>query len=128
MAKAGHRYQGLSRGRTAKRGEMNKTEAEYSLLLNAQIDAGEIAAWWFEPFSLRLSWPPEGQPARYTPDFLILMVDGTTIVVDVKGTGVDSDASLVRIKCAAEQYFLWEFRIVKKRTKKAGGGWNVKIV
>lgn len=123
--KGGSRFDRLSRGRIAQRGEMNKTERRYADALDARIAAGEVARYWFEPFSLRLSNPPEGQPARYTPDFLVLMPDGETFVDDVKGSGLDDKASVVRAKCAAEMYPLWRFRIVKERTKKAGGGWKV---
>ena len=120
-----HRYKTLSKGRVAQRGVMNKTEAEYSDMLVAMKRKGDLHEWWFEPVSLRLSHPPNGQPARYTPDFLLLYPSGRTVLVDVKGTGLDDAAAIVRIKCAAEQYPLWEFWVVKKKTKKQGGGWKV---
>lgn len=124
--KTGSRFAGLSRGRIAQRGEMNKTERRYADDLDARIAAGEITRYWFEPFSLRLSNPPGGQPARFTPDFLVLMPDGETFVDDVKGSGLDDNAAIVRAKCAAEMYPLWRFRIVKENRKKDGGGWTVK--
>lgn len=119
------RFKFLSRGRVSKRGQMNKTEASYADEL--AVDP-EVAWWRHEPFSLRLSSPAEGQPARYTPDFLVVMRDGTTYLDDVKGTGLDDNAALVRAKCAAEIYPIWNFRVVKQRTKKAGGGWDVRVV
>ena len=118
----GTRFSVLSKGLRRKRGEMNATEAAYAALLEVDDDVYE---WWFEPFTLRLSRPAEGQPAKYTPDFLVLMNDGVTFIDDVKGSGVDDDASRVRIKCAAEQYQLWRFRIVKKRRVRDGGGFDV---
>lgn len=121
----GSRFDGLNRGRIAKRGEMNATERKYAAELDAKKLTGEIVNYWFEPFSLRLTHPPEGQPARVTPDFLILMPSGILFIDDVKGSGVDNDASIVRMKCAAELYPLWRFRIVKQRTKKQGGGWDI---
>lgn len=126
--KGGHRFSGLSKGRTGKRGEMNKTEAKYAAELELRKLAGEIVGYWFEPFSLRLSSPPEGQPARYTPDFMVLMPDGLTIIEDVKGSGLDDNAAIVRIKTAAEIFPLWRFRIVKQRRVKDGGGWELKEV
>lgn len=116
--KGGNRFQYLSKGRRSERGVMNKTEAKYAEELKLDPD---VHRFWFEPFSLRLTAPAEGQPARFTPDFLVLMNDGTTYVDDVKGTGIDNEASYVRAKCAAELYPLWLFRIVKQQTKKAGG-------
>lgn len=121
----GSRFAGLSRGRIAQRGERNKTESRYELELLADP---EIERFWFEPFTLRLSHPPSGQPAKYTPDFLVLMRDGTTYVDDVKGSGLDDPAAIVRIKCAAEQYPLWVFRLVKERLKREGGGFDVREV
>ena len=120
-----NRFRILSRGRKAVRGQRNKTEAEWETLLNADEDVVQV---WHEPFSLRLSSPPAGQPARYTPDFLVLCKDGTTFVDDVKGSGLDDNAAAVRAKTAAELYPLWRFRIVKKRRKKDGGGFDVREV
>lgn len=103
---------------------MNKTEQAWSEVLTADDD---VYRWWFEPFSLRLSHPDGGMPATYTPDFLVLLKDGSTYVDDVKGGMVDN-ASVVRIKCAAELYPLWRFRLVTKQRKKDGGGFKIKEV
>lgn len=119
------RFAGLSRGYVGARGERNKTEAEYELLLETNPD---VVWYQFEPFTLRLSHPPSGQPAKYTPDFLIVMRDGTTFVDDVKGSGPDSDAAIVRVKCAAEQFPIWTFRIAKKRRKRDGGGFDLRVL
>ena len=119
-----HRFTTLSKGRVATRGEMNKTEKRYAAELDEMIRQQKLVRYWFEPFSLRLTKPPKGQPARYTPDFLLLYPDGRTVVVDVKGSGIDNDASIVRIKCAAEHFPLWEFWLVKQKTKRQGGGWR----
>ena len=128
MRKGGSRFDRLSRGLNRKRGEMNKTEAKYAGELEAKKLAGEIVGYWFEPFSLRLSSPPAGQPARYTPDFMVLYPDGETHLEDVKANGPDDFAAIVRIKCAAEMYPLWRFRIVRQRRVKDGGGWDIKEV
>lgn len=121
----GNRFAALSKGRTKKRGEMNKNEARYAEHLDAQQAAGEIVRYWFEPFSLRLSSPPTGQPARYTPDFLVLMPDGTTYVDDAKNKSIDDKAAIVRIKAADELFPLWIFRLVRPKAKKDGGGWSI---
>ena len=121
----GSRFDGLSRGRRAERGEMNKTEALYSQLLTADPD---VYAWWFEPMTIRISHPETGQPAKVTPDFMVVMQNGATFIDDVKGTGPDDNASIVRMKAAAELYPLWLFRIVKKQKKKDGGGFKVSIL
>lgn len=116
------RFSILSKGLRRKRGEMNAVEAQYAAILNADPN---VASWWFEPMSLILSHPEAGQPARYSPDFLVLMTDGTTYIDDVKASkGFDDKAAIVRIKTAAEIYPLWIFRTVYRLPKKAGGGWE----
>ena len=117
-----NRFAILSRGERRQRGEMNETEAEYSELLTADPD---VHAWWFEAITLRYSHPNKGQPGTYTPDFVILMKDGTTILDDVKGSGIDNDAAKVRVKACAELFPLWKFRVAKKRAKKNGGGFAI---
>lgn len=120
----GNRFANLSRGLRRKRGEMNRNEAEYAKELDANP---EVYRWWFEPFSLRLSHPDAGVGASYCPDFLVLMTDGRTFVDDVKAkAGFDDNASIVRAKCAAEMFPLWQFRLIYARRKKDGGGWDLK--
>jgi hypothetical protein len=118
-----HRFTSLNKGLVRKRGEMNATESKYAHELEARRLVGEVADWWFEPFSLRLSAPPEGKGCSVSPDFMVLMPSGVVFVDDVKGSGPDNDASIVRMKFAAEMFPLWRFRIVKQ--KKAGGGWVI---
>ena len=119
------RFDVLSKGRVTTRGSMNKSEARYAdEVLEFGRASGKVVQWWFEPFSLRLSSPDAGQPARYTPDFMVLHCDGLTEIIDVKtASHFDDKASLVRIKCAAELYPLWKFRIVRPN-KKIKGGWE----
>lgn len=120
------RHKILSKGLRRQRGEMNRTEAAYAKHLAILQAAGEIAGYWFEPFSLRLSRPDAGQPARYTPDFMILAPDGTTWLDDCKNkSGVDDQAGIVRIKCAAEMYPLWIFRLVRPSSLRGSGGWEI---
>jgi hypothetical protein len=123
--RGGSRINQLSKGLVRERGKMNKTETKYANWLTAAKLAGEIAEFWFEPFSLRISACEAGQPARYTPDFMILMPDGRTFVDDVKtARGFDDIASLVRIKVAASEYPLWVFRIVRP----ASGGFETQEI
>ena len=117
-----HRFKHLSRGLRRTRGERNKTEAKYEAEL--MVEPGVVRVW-FEPFTIRISHPESGQPARYTPDFMVLMEDGTTYIDDVKPPGnIDDKASGVRIKACAELFPLWIFRIVKAKRKKDGGGFH----
>lgn len=118
----GSRYTGLSKGLVRTRGKMNSAESKYAAMLDGLVAVGDVAWWRFEPFSLRLTECDKGQPARYTPDFLVLMPDGVTFLDDLKTRrGFDDPASLVRIKVAADQYPLWRFRIVRP----SGGAYEI---
>jgi len=122
MGRQGSRFQGLSRGSTAKRGVMNKTEARYAV----GLEEDPAVKWFkFEPFTARLTKPPKGDGEKtltYTPDFLVVMADGTTYIDDVKGSGPPNDASIVRIKAAAELFPIWNWRICTEQKRKLGGG------
>jgi hypothetical protein len=112
----GSRFTRLAQGLNRKRGEMNQTEAAYEKwVLEPAKEAGEILDWWYEPLTVRLSHPPAGQPAKYTPDFMILAADGTVYMDDVKGSGPDDPAAIVRIKSAAEIFPLFVWRLAKKQ-------------
>lgn len=102
-----------------KRGVMNKTEAAYvAEVLNARYLNNEIENWWYESFKLRLA-----DGAWYTPDFAVLLHDGTWEMHEVKG--FVREAAMVRIKVAAEKYPLRFFMCFKKK-KRDGGGWFIK--
>lgn len=111
---AGNRFTRLAKGLHRKRGDRNRTEAAYETNVLAPTKlAGEILDWWFEPLTIRLTHPETGQPATYTPDFMVLANDGTIYMDDTKGSGPDDPASIVRIKCAAELYPLFVWRLAK---------------
>jgi hypothetical protein len=74
------RWKGKARGVRHKPGVMNKTEAEYSLILEARKRCGEIEDWWFEALTLKLA-----HDTRYTADFLVLEKDMTLTLAEVKG-------------------------------------------
>lgn len=130
----GNRFKGLDRGNERIRGRMNATEAEYAAELETRKRLGEIADYKFEEVGLRLTTPPEGKAVVYWPDFVVYVPvgvdeDGCVVheqhVIDVKGSGPDNDASIVRLKCAAERHPCWRFFRVKKQRKRDGGGWHV---
>jgi hypothetical protein len=108
-----------ARGRSVRReaGVMNKTEAAYAAYLEGQKLLGGVLEFWFDSIKLRLA-----DNCFYTPDFLVLLIDGTLEVHEVKGYWEDD--ARVKIKVAAEK-FPYVFRAVTARTKKDGGGWNV---
>lgn len=96
-----------------KRREMNKTEAAYSDEVLAQLYIkDEIRDWWYESVRLRLA-----NGAWYTPDFVVMMHDGTLEMHEVKGFW--REAARVRIKVAADNY-PFKFIAVQKLKKRDG--------
>jgi len=104
-------------------GKMNKTEEDYSLVLQAEKDAEEIHDFMFEPIKLKLA-----DLCYYSPDFMVLSNDGFIEFHEVKGTKSNGkilaeEKAIVKIKTAAEQFWMFKFKIVGKLSKKNGGGW-----
>lgn len=91
---------------------MNKTEAEYALLLEARRRAGEIRWVKFEGVKLWLAGK-----TTYTPDFVLQLIDGSMQAHEVKGFWRDD--ARVKIKVAAEM-FPWLRFVAVRRVK---GAW-----
>lgn len=91
---------------------MNKTEKAYADHLETRRLAGEIISWHFETYTLKIA-----ADCRYTPDFMVIMPDGTMQFHEVKGYWMD-DAK-VKIKVAARN--LPHIFIAVRKTK---GGWE----
>lgn len=104
------------RGARRQRGTMNNTEASYAIHLDSLKLAGLVQWYDFESVTFKL-----GKDCRYTPDFLVMVADGTLECHEVKGFWAD-DAK-VKIKLAAEK-FPFKFVAFKKLAKKHGGGWE----
>jgi hypothetical protein len=96
---------------------MNKTEARYAEQLQLRLLAGEVA--WFAYEALTLKLAPD---TRYTPDFVVMLSDGTLECHEVKG--FFRDDAKVKVKVAAEKFPL-RFVVARERPKKLGGGWEV---
>jgi hypothetical protein len=106
-----------SRARGRRRpGEMNKTETEYSALLDGQKLLGAVEWWMFEAIKFRLA-----DNTFYSPDFVVMLAGGMIEVREVKGHWEDD--ARVKIKVAAAM-FPFQFVAVTKRRKRDGGGWQ----
>ena len=93
-----------------KQGAMNKTEAAYARLLETRKSAGEVAWYKFEGLKFRLA-----DNTFYTPDFAVMLSDGSMELNEVKGFWQD-DAK-VKIKIASD---LYPFQFVAVYMKGAG--------
>jgi hypothetical protein len=83
-------------------GQMNKLEAKYASYLEQMKMLGEIVSWRFEAIKLKLA------PSTFiTPDFWVVMPDGSVEIREVKGHWEDD--SRVKVKVAAEIFheFIW---------------------
>ncbi len=105
-----------------KRGRMNKTEAEYAMILEAQKRKGEILRYEFEGMTLR--W----FDMRYTPDFVVfrdvnLYPVGTDWMyfVEVKGAHIHySQQAMARFKGARGFWPEFTFELHQKTRE----GWK----
>lgn len=114
---SGHkRWQALGR---LPKGTMNKTEAEYATILEAQKKAGEILDYKFHPMRIRLA-----DNTYYEVDFLVLHADQTLAIHETKG-GFTSEKGQLKIKLVAEVMPWFGFFKVIKRAKKDGGGFAI---
>ena len=100
-----------------KTGQKNKSEEAYGNHLEALKHAGKVAWYKFEGMKLRLA-----DNTFYTPDFAVMLTDGSMECHEVKGYWMD-DAK-VKIKVAADLY-PFRFVAIKAKAKKDGGGWSV---
>lgn len=111
---------------------MNRTEQEFSLMLEAKKRRGEILEWRFEGISL--AWgcdPVTGKPMWFTPDFFVVVFQEVEMVptghnpaveirfIEVKGNLI-RDRDLVRYKGARSDWPMFRFEL-HQRTKE---GWN----
>lgn len=101
-------------------GTMNNTEAAYAKTLEARKIAGEILWFAFEAITLKIA----SNQCRYTPDFAVMLADGSIEFHEVKGSmAIFQDDAKVKAKVASDT-FPARFVVVTPRPKKDGGGWQ----
>lgn len=98
-----------------KPGQMNKTEARYADHLEARKQAGEVVWYRFEGLKFRLA-----DNTFYTPDFAVMLADGTLEMHEVKGHWTDD--ARVKIKVAADAYPMRFIAVSKSKT-----GWSTEV-
>lgn len=92
---------------------MNKTESAYAQHLAYRAALGEVVSWVFERIKLRLA-----DNTWYTPDFFIILADGSVEFHEVKGFWRDD--ARVKWKVAAET-FRWAVFVAVRRVR---GQWE----
>jgi hypothetical protein len=98
-------------------GQMNATERRYSEVLDARVHVGQVAEWWYEALTLKLA-----HDTRYTPDFMVVLADGSIECHEVKGGFYREDAQ-VKVKVAARM-FPFTFRMARR----VEGAWQIEEV
>lgn len=93
---------------------MNQTESAYEQTLKLRLRSGEIAWYKFEGLKIRLA-----DNTFYTPDFFVMLADGTLECHEVKGHWTDD--ARVKIKVAADMY-PFKFIAIKRK----GAAWQTK--
>jgi hypothetical protein len=103
---------------------MNKTEREYSLILEAMKRRGEIIE--FRAFGIALEWgldPDTQKPMRYRPDFIAWRHSPSlpieVVIIEVKGGHIYS-RDLVRFKGCRSDWPMFAFEMHQKKA----GQWN----
>ena len=76
---------------------MNGTETRYALILEARKRAGEVREYHYEAVTLKIA-----HDCRYTPDFLVVLADGTVELHETKGRMRDD--ALVKLKVCVRLY------------------------
>ncbi len=99
--------------------EMNKTEAAYAMLLDARKRNGEVLAYWYESVTVKLA-----DGVRYTPDFSVLLRDGSFELHEVKGGFIRDDAR-IKLRVAARHT---PFTYVLAQYHNKGKGWTIERV
>ncbi len=110
-----------SHNRSKLAGEMNLTEQAYAKWLAERRLLGEVIAFKFEAFGLRLA-----DKSWYRPDFLVQMMDCSLEFHEVKacdaqGNILKEDDADVKWKVAAESFPMFTFRMMGHLRS---GGWK----
>ena len=107
---------------------MNKTEGAYADILEARRIVGEVQSWTLHGITVTLA-----PGCRYTPDFLVVLHDGSRQAIEIKACDKDGrvlahDDSIVKLKTAAADP---RYRYPWIRWKLAGrhrdGSWVEKV-
>lgn len=96
----------------------NRTEALYAAELHRRLIAGEVAEWWWQPLSLRLSYLKDGRGDYYRPDFMVQLASGHIEIHETKGFMEDDARTKLKAACA-----LYPFAFIVIR--RVRGAWEL---
>ena len=119
MTLAGQQNDSGAKAAGKKRHSMNKTEREFSWILEAMRNAGEILRWEFE--GVTLNWMVGSERIRYTPDFVVfppaIEVCGRVKFIEVKGAFIKGkfERAIERFRHAKTHWPEFVFELHQKR-------------
>jgi hypothetical protein len=99
-----------------KKGQMNKLEEKYELVLRARLQVGEILWYKFHGVKLRLA-----DNTFFETDFAVMQSSGLMEVHEVKGYMLGDARSKLDV---AASLYPFRFLLVREVPKKDGGGWS----
>jgi len=91
-----------------KPGEMNTLEAAYAKALDGRKLNGEVADWWFESMKFKLA-----DKTWYTPDFIVVLADGTLQIHETKGFMMEDAA--IKLKITSALYWAHEVVLITRK-------------
>jgi hypothetical protein len=110
------RFQALGR---LPKDRMNATETAYAAVLEQRRVVGDILAWDFHPFNVRLA-----SNTFYEIDWLVVAADRGVEIHETKG-GFTTDKGQLKLKLCGERLPYFRMFKVTRLRKKDGGGWRV---
>jgi hypothetical protein len=111
-------------GNGKSRGRMNRTEREFSFILEAMKRKGDILRWEYEGITLR--WEVGEEIIKYTPDFVVfppaVAVSGQVKFIEIKGrfTKGKFERAVERFRHAKTYWPEFVFELHQKTV----GGWK----
>jgi len=92
---------------------MTKTEKQYAWLLLEEQQAGKILKGLFEHVTFYLTEPQLGtKRVSYTPDFFVILPDGSIRIDEIKGPFIREDSEL-KFKVAADKFPWFHWRMIQ---------------
>lgn len=107
--------------KSGKRGQMNKTEREFSMIVEAMKSRGEILRWEFEGLTLRWRDRETGELIRYTPDFVVFHLAYIKLI-EVKGAFIKGkfERAIERFRHARTYWPEFQFEMHQRKA----GQWS----
>ncbi len=127
-------YGGWSRsGEAAASFDSNTGEFAFALLADKSVSV----RWWLRLYQTDPVWITYDQTRRYFPDFIVIDSEGVHWLVEDKGDGQVTDATVLVKQAAAEEWAalvtdsklfgVWRYLVVSESDIKSASNWEALI-